>query len=286
MQTVDSPSPPLPPPPTTTAAQKAHPLPSHPPPPVSHTTNIFPDVSSSTIPPSASKPVIRPLLLGTSTNSPSVNPASSIAETPPSVIGPSAHLASHVMSHDRPVGHMMSHGVSHDQNDSVFSPTTDEDQMKHIEKVHTCTCMCVSKSAHTPTPHTPLTLPSSHSHPSHSHPHTLTPHTLTGHRGSPVHRRRRDPLTKSHHSPASQLFLPCPLTPRSLPSPQAAAACREPRRLQKMALQRPPGRSSRWGERGACFRRVKRYMYSRGSSFFFGKMTALGVLCCFALLFV
>ena len=134
-----------------------------------------------------------------------------------------------------------------------------------------------SHPSHSPLTHPPLTLSSltltPHTHPSHSPPpppHTLTPHTLTGNRGSPVHRRRRDPLTKSHHSPASQLFLPSPLTPHRLPSPQAAAACREPRRPQKVVLQRPPGRSSRWGERGACFRGVKRYMYSQGSSLTLG----------------
>lgn len=58
----------------------------------------------------------------------------SIAKTP-SVIGPSAQLAGHLMSRDTPMGHMMSHSASHDQKDQVFSPTADDDQMKHIEKV-------------------------------------------------------------------------------------------------------------------------------------------------------
>ena len=122
MQTVDSPSPPP------NMVIKAQPPTSHPPKP--HITTAS---------------AVRPLSLSTTTSSlTSVNPmnpvnSGTIAETPPTVIGPSAHLAGHVTSRDWPVGHMMSHNTSHDQKDSVFSPTTDDDQMKHIEKV--CTCM-------------------------------------------------------------------------------------------------------------------------------------------------
>lgn len=130
LQTVDSPSST-----SSTTVTKAH-LPSSQP-PKPHTTNVFPTSSfpvSSQLP---SKPVVRPLSLPTTvTSSTSHANTASIAETPPSVIGPSAHLAGHVMSRDTPVGHMISHGASHDQKGQVFSPTTDDDQMKHIEKVN------------------------------------------------------------------------------------------------------------------------------------------------------
>ena len=131
MQTVDSPSPPP------NMVIKAQPPTSHPPKP--HITTAS---------------AVRPLSLSTTTSSlTSVNPmnpvnSGTIAETPPTVIGPSAHLASHVTSHDWPVGHMMSHNTSHDPKDSVFSPTTDDDQMKHIEKVCACVHTCIRVCAH------------------------------------------------------------------------------------------------------------------------------------------
>ena len=142
LQTVDSPSP-LPPTPTTVT--KAHPHSSHP--PVPHSAGVFSTSSFSLPSPLPSKTAVQPLSLPTTVPPSSSSHANTaiISETPPSVIGPSAHLAGrvmshdtpvgHVMSHDTPVGHVMSHGASHDQKQQVFSPTTDDDQMKHIEKV-------------------------------------------------------------------------------------------------------------------------------------------------------
>lgn len=132
LQTVDSPSP-LPPTPTTVT--KAHPHSSHP--PVPHSASVFSTSSFSLPSPLPSKTVVQPLSLPTTVPPSSSSHANTaiISETPPSVIGPSAHLAGRVMSHDTPVGHVMSHGASHDKKQQVFTPTTDDDQMKHIEKV-------------------------------------------------------------------------------------------------------------------------------------------------------
>lgn len=129
LQTVDSPSPLLP---TPTTVTKAHPHSSHP-----HSAGVFSTSSFALPSPLPSKTVVQPLSLPTTVTPSSTSHANTaiIAETPPSVIGPSTHLAGHVMSHDTHVGHVMSHSASHDQKQQVFSPTTDDDQMKHIEKV-------------------------------------------------------------------------------------------------------------------------------------------------------
>ena len=102
------------------------------PPPKSHlvttpTASVFPTATEPLPDP------VRPLSLSTSlVPVTSVNPAT-IAESLPTVIGPTAHLASGAVSGD---GHMISRGVSHDQQKGhLFSSSTEEDQMRHIEKV-------------------------------------------------------------------------------------------------------------------------------------------------------
>lgn len=140
LQTVDSPSP-LPPTPTTIT--KAHPPSSHP--PIPHSAGAFSTTSFALSSPLPSKTA---LSLPTTVAPSSTSHAKTIAETP--VIGPSAHLAGHVISRDTPVGHVMSHSASHDQKEQVLSPTTDDEQMKHIEKVGcksvktTCIYTCVA----------------------------------------------------------------------------------------------------------------------------------------------
>lgn len=139
-------------PPNSIISHNPHPSqPSHTPQPhpqltaVNAVTNVFPaaaitdslPLSSSSS--SSSAMAVGSLNLTTSFSSADSNSnhhhVATITKTVPSVIGPTAHLAGHMIP--RAMSHDMSHGVPHDQQNTVFSSVTGDDQMKHIEKVHT-----------------------------------------------------------------------------------------------------------------------------------------------------